>query len=356
MKTGSVRWVSVAALGLAMLAGVSRTATAKPAKGELQIYFIDVEGGQATLFVAPDHHSLLVDTGWPGNNGRDAERIVAAARQAGLQRIDTVLLTHYHMDHVGGVPQLLARIQVGTFLDHGPNRELDGGITQHGYDLYQHALQTGSAKHGTVTVGGPLPAPGFEATVISADGKLLDHALPGAGEQNSYCASSEKRPADQTENSRSLGILLHFGKLSILDLGDLTWDKEMELMCPVNKLGHVDLLVVSHHGWNQSSSPALIDAISPRVAVMDNGATKGGSSPTLENFKKVHGLEQLWQLHYSEEGGKPLNVDEQYIANVKAPTKTDADAGNYFKLTADRSGSMTVMNSRTGESKSYAGQ
>ena len=348
-----MRWC---VLGLALLGIAGMTATAKAPKGELQIYFIDVEGGQATLFVAPDHHSLLVDTGWPGSNGRDADRIVAAAHQAGLQRIDTVLLTHYHADHVGGVPQLLARIQVGTFLDHGPNREQDGGITEHGYDLYQKSLQTGSAKHVTVAAGEPLPAAGFDGVVISADGKLLDHPLPGAGQQDTYCASSEKRPADQTENARSLGFLLHFGKLSILDLGDLTWDKEMELMCPVNRIGHVDLLVVSHHGWNQSSSPALIDAIAPRVAIMDNGATKGGSTPTLETFQKAPGLQQLWQLHYSEEGGTTHNVDAQYIANTTAPTKTAADAGNYLKVVADRSGSMTVFNSRTGASKTYAGQ
>ncbi len=351
------RWVrGVGAMMLmAMLAG-SVAIQAKSPKGELQIYFIDVEGGQATLFVAPDHHSLLIDTGWPASNGRDADRIVAAARQAGLQKIDTVLLTHFHDDHVGGVPQLLARIQVGTFIDHGPNRELDGGITEHGYELYQHALATGTSKHLTATPGEALPLPGFDATVISADGNLIDKPVAGAGQVNPYCATSEKRPDDHTENSRSVGTLLRFGKLKILDLGDLTWDKEMQLMCPVNKLGHIDLLVVSHHGWYQSSSPALIDAIAAQVAIMDNGAQKGGSIPTLETFHKAPGLQQLYELHYSEEGGSAHNVDPQYIANVDAPTKTAADAGNYFKVTADRSGAFTVFNSRTGTTKDYAAQ
>ena len=350
MRTSIFR-IAIVTAGL--LGGVLTATAAKVPKGPMQIFFIDVEGGQATLFVSPDRHSLLVDTGWPGNNGRDADRIVAAARLAGLARIDTVLLTHYHDDHVGGVPQLVARIQVGTFIDHGPNRELDGGITQHGYDLYQQALASGSSKHLTATVGEQLPVAGFDATVISVDGNLIDHALPGAGEANQYCAATETRPADQTENSRSLGILLRFGKLKILDLGDLTWDKEMQLMCPVNKLGHVDLLVVSHHGWYQSSSPALVDAIAPEIAVMDNGATKGGSTPTLDTIRKSPGLLALWQLHYSEEGGPAHNTDAQYIANVTGPTKTAADAGNYLVVDAERNGSMKVFNSRTGASTTY---
>ena len=184
-------------------AGVRSSVAARhDAKGELQIYFIDVEGGQSTLFVSPDHHSLLIDTGWPGREGRDADRIVAAAHHAGLARIDTVLLTHYHDDHVGGVPQLLARIPVGQFIDHGPNRELDGGVTQHGYDLYQQALASGKMSHITATPGEKLPLAGFDATVISADGKLIPQPLPGGGEANQYCAKSEKRPADQTENAR----------------------------------------------------------------------------------------------------------------------------------------------------------
>jgi competence protein ComEC len=316
--------------------------------GKLQVYFVDVEGGQSTLFVTPTGQSLLIDTGWPGNNGRDADRIVAAAKKADISKIDYVLLTHFHTDHVGGVPQLVERIPVGTFIDHGPNRETGDGSTVQGYEAYQKVLATGKYKHIVLKPGDPLPVQGLKAIVISADGNLIDHALPGGGEANTYCKESETRAADQTENARSLGVLLTFGKLRILDLGDLTWDKEMQLMCPVNKLGRVDILVVSHHGWYQSSSPALIDAIHPQIAIMDNGANKGGSKPTLENFKKVPGLETLWQLHYSEEGGQADNTDDVLIAN---PHGVD---GNYLELTATLAGSFTVLNSRTGDTKSYS--
>jgi beta-lactamase superfamily II metal-dependent hydrolase len=332
---------------LALLLTLASTAIAV-AQAPLNIYFIDVEGGQSTLFVTPTGESLLIDTGWPGNNNRDADRIVAAAHQAGLSKIDFVLITHYHVDHAGGIPQLVAKIPVGTFLDHGPNRELDHGITEKDYADYQQVLATGDYKHLTLHPGEHLPIPGLDALVVSSDGAVLDHPLPGAGQPNPYCAASEIRPDDQTENARSLGIEITFGKLRILDLGDLTWDKERALMCPDNKLGHVDILVVSHHGWYQSSSPALVDAITPRVAIMDNGATKGGSTPTLQTIRKIPGLETLWQLHYSEEGGPANNTPDKYIANPQGP-----DAGNPIVVKAYANGTFSVTNPRTNDTQRY---
>ena len=322
-------------------------AQGRPAGGKLHIDFIDVEGGQATLFVTPEGQSLLVDTGWPGNNGRDADRIAAAAKKAGLSKIDYVLITHYHEDHAGGIPQLVARIPVGTFLDHGPNRELDKGITEKDYAEYQAVLAKGQSKVIHEIPGNVLPIKGMTATVISADGKLIDKPLSG-GEANSYCKGTPAPAADQTENSRSLGIAIQFGKLRLLDLGDLTRDKEMQLACPINKLGKVDIYIVSHHGWEQSSIAPFVDALHARVAIMDNGEVKGGSTPVLKTIKAAPGLETLWQVHYSKEGGDANNTSPEYIANLLGN-----DAGNGLELSASKDGSFDVTNSRTGVTKHY---
>jgi beta-lactamase superfamily II metal-dependent hydrolase len=328
-----------------LIASVPLRAADKP----LRVYFADVEGGQATLFVAPTGQSLLIDTGWPGNDNRDAKRIVALAKDAGVAKIDYVLLTHYHEDHAGGVAQLAAMIPIGEFIDHGPNRETGDPSPVKWYEAYQQELARGHEKHNTLKPGDKLPVKGIESVVVSADGNVIAKPLPEGGLQNHACVGHDHLPEDQTENARSLGTIFTFGKLRILDLGDLTMDKEMELMCPVNKLGHVDVYIVSHHGWKQSGSPALVDGIRPRVAIMDNGAKKGGSPSSWDVIHHSPGLEDLWQLHYSEEGGEAHNVPAALIANPSGP-----DQGNYLKLTAWRDGRFEVFNSRTGETKKYA--
>ncbi|WP_245632618.1 ComEC/Rec2 family competence protein [Edaphobacter aggregans] len=337
---------TIAVAGL--LAGTSGwMQSPKGGGGKLKVYFVDVEGGQATLFVTPAGQALLIDTGWAGNDGRDADRIVAAAKDAGIKKIDYVLITHYHDDHVGGVPQLLDRMPVGAFIDHGPNRE-EGGAAEKNYATYEKTLAAAKAKRIRAKPGDVLPIVGMKATVVSADGKLIESALEGGGEANQYCKDTETRPADPTENARSVGVAITFGKLKVLDLGDLTWAKEMELMCPVNRLGKVDVYIVSHHGWNQSSSPALVQAIKARVAIMDNGAKKGGSPSVIETVQRALGLETLWQLHFSEESGEDDNTADEYIANLERPGD-----GNFIELVGSGDGSFDVENSRTGRVKHY---
>ncbi len=338
----------VAFLGVVLFA-LSGSCQAAPPGKSLEVYFVDVEGGQATLFVAPKGQSLLIDTGWPDNAGRDAERIAATAKKAGLSKIDFVLLTHYHMDHAGGVPQLVAKIPVGEFIDHGPNREPGNGATEQAWEEYQKVVSNQNVKRIIAKVGDVLPIEGIHMEVVSSDGVLLQEPLRGAGMENPACAKTEKRPADQTENARSLGTMITFGKVRILDLGDLTWDKELELVCPVNKLGPVDVFIVSHHGWSQSNSPALLAAISPRIAIMDNGANKGGSPSSWDIIKNSPKLEDLWQIHFSNEGGVAHNSANPLIANLPGP-----DAGNYLKLSVWPDGALEVYNSRTQTAKHYA--
>ncbi|HEV2577315.1 MAG TPA: MBL fold metallo-hydrolase [Acidobacteriaceae bacterium] len=330
---------------LAIVTSLSAAAQQKT----LDIYFIDVEGGQSTLFVTPQHESLLIDTGWPGHDSRDAKRIVAAAKLAGLSKLDYVIITHYHDDHVGGVPQLLALMPVGTFIDHGDLYERCPACVS-GFNAYMEAIRSGRAKRMTVSAGQTLPLRDLSAQVLSSNGEVITNPLPGAGAANSFCDKSEIRPTDTTENSHSVGVLLRFGRFSATDLGDLTWDKERSLMCPVNRIGTVSLLIVSHHGWYQSSSPAYVDAIQPEVAIMDNGAKKGGSLPTVKQINAVPGLSAMWQLHRSEEAGQ-YNVPDERIANLNGDDASDA--GNYLKVSASKDGSFTVFNSRTGKTVAY---
>jgi beta-lactamase superfamily II metal-dependent hydrolase len=318
----------------------------------LQVYFVDVEGGQSTLFVAPDGESLLVDTGSAGATARDATRIAAMCKQAGVTKIDNLVVTHYHSDHVGGLPQLVGMVPVGRFIDHGINRESEavqgGGATVAGWTAYQKVLADGHAEHLVVKPGDVLPVKAMRVEVVSGDGEVIARPLAAGGEANAACAASPLKEVENTENDRSLGMVITFGKLRILDLGDLTWAKERPLMCPVNKLGKVDVYIVSHHGLINSGSPALVDAIAPRVAIMDNGTHKGGAPTTFETIEGSSRLKDLWQLHTAEGSDAKHNVAESHIANLPGP-----DAGNYLKLTARMDGSFSVTNGRTGESVEY---
>lgn len=349
-----MKWFGVTALLVSMSVaagaqGAQGTATAsgRPV-GALQIYFIDVEGGQSTLFVGPDGESLLVDTGWAGFNGRDADRIVAACKAAGVTKIDNLLITHYHTDHVGGVPQLVAKIPVGRFIDHGVNRE-DEKATAAGWNAYQKVLQEGHAEHLVVKPGDVLPLKSFHAEIVSADGQLISKPLPGAGEKNAACDASPTKPLEKTENDRSIGTMITFGRLRILDLGDLTWGEERPLMCPTDKLGKVDIYIVSHHGMDRSGSPALVDAIAPRLVIMDNGGHKGGAATTFDTIEGSSRVKDLWQLHTAEANDAKHNTTEAHIANLPGP-----DAGNYLKVTARRDGTYSVTNSRTSETVEYS--
>lgn len=311
----------------------------------LEIYFIDVEGGQATLIRTPAGESMLVDAGWPGFNGRDAGRIAAAAKLAGIRQIDYMLMTHYHLDHVGGIPPLLERIPVATFVDHGPNTET-GKSADALSAAYQEVLAKG--KRLVVKPGDRIPLKGVDVEVVVAGGEKISSPLKGPGAANPFCEGAQLKAEDKTENGRSVGFLLTYGRFRFIDLADLTWNKELDLMCPANPIGRVDVYLVNHHGMDISNAPALVHALMPRVAILNNGAKKGGAPAAWQVIRSSPGLEDFWQLHYSLPGGQQNNSPEQFIANPEASCQ-----GHWLKLEAASNGAFTVTNSRNNFTKSY---
>ncbi len=313
--------------------------------GTLDVYFIDVEGGQATLIVTPAGESMLVDTGWAGFGGRDAERIASVAKAAGVSELDYLLITHYHLDHVGGAPELVELLPAKTFVDHGPSVET-GGRAAELFARYQAIRRQG--KHLLVRPGDTVPLKGVEVRILASAGEVLRSPLGGAGGDNPLCRDEKRRDDDPSENARSVGFLLTYGKFRFLNLGDLTWNKELDLVCPVNRIGVVDVYLTTHHGMNLSGPAALVHAIRPRVAIMNNGARKGGTPEALRIVRSAPGLEDLWQLHYSLAADKNLNAPEAFIANLE-----ENCLGDWLKLSASADGSFVVTNGRNGFSKSY---
>lgn len=343
---------------LYVIAALLFASAAFPQHKPLQVYSIDVEGGQATLVVSPSGESLLIDTGWSDFSGRDADRIVAAAKAAGISQLNYLLITHYHRDHVGGVPQLAQRMKIGTFVDHGPNQE-DSDVTREDYAAYEKVLP--GHKHHVVKPGDHIKIKGIKVQVLTAAGDHIAKHLQGAGQPNPNCASEPKLEADQSENARSLGVMITYGKFRMLDLGDLTKDKELELACPNNLIGTVSLFIVTHHGSNQSNTKALVSAIHPEAAIMNNGAHKGAStdawrivhdvvdSQVSRGNVRIIGQEHLWQLHHADDNPQGDNVEADFIAN---PQET-SDGGYELKALANPDGTFLIINTRNELRKSY---
>ncbi|MES1257445.1 MAG: MBL fold metallo-hydrolase [Acidobacteriota bacterium] len=309
----------------------------------LDIYWVDVEGGAATLMVTPSGESFLVDAGNPGD--RDARRIFdVATKQAGLKKIDYLFITHFHGDHVGGVPALAKLITIGHFYDHGESVEQGRGASA--WDAYRPLAE---GRRSVVKAGDMLPLKGMKVEVVAAAGKVLAKPLPGGG-PNALCGAAQQKPADMSENGQSAGILLTYGKFKFLDLGDLTWDREMELACPDNKIGTVTLVQATHHGFfhDFSGAPALYNALKPEVVVVNNGARKGLQPSAYELISGIPGLEAVWQVHLAVDSDKAHNTAEQRIANNEPE-----DQGHWLKASVAKDGSFTIANSRNEFSEKY---
>jgi len=333
--------VALAAFALAIGASAAKT---------LDIYFIDVEGGQSTLIVTPAGESLLVDSGWAGNDGRDSSRILAAARAAGLTRIDYLLTTHFHTDHDGGVIELASKIPIGTFIDHGSVTSPgtgDPGTQLRAFEAY--AAVRAKSQHLEPKPGDRLPLKGVEAIIVSSDRATMAKPLAGAGQSNATCTPSAPDAEEPFENPRSTGIRLRYGRFRFIDVGDLTGQPLFALFCPRNLLGAADVYLVPHHGGRDVTHPAYVAAIRPRVAVMNNGATKGGAAEAfamLHRAQSAGQLQDVWQIDRSRTAGAE-NFPDDRIANL------DDSTGHGLKVSANEDGSFAVTNQRTGISQTY---
>jgi competence protein ComEC len=358
---------------LSLLAIAALTAAQTRASKTLDIYLVDVEGGNATLFASPSGESLLIDTGNGGAAAaRDVDRIMAAAKDAGLQQIDHLITTHWHGDHFGGMAELANRIPIREFIDHGSNVQPTPATDEFLQKTYP-ALY-GKAKHTVVKPGDKIPVTGLDIRVVASAGEVLKTSLPGAGKANPYCADFKPQDVDRSENAQSVGSHITFGKFRALHLGDLTVNKEFDLMCPSNRLGTVDLFVVTHHGQPVSNAAVLVHAIQSRVAIMNNGTRKGGQPDAMRIIHSAPGLEDLWQLHFSLLSGQEYTVPGVFIANTideqpaampitampppqpgpnTPPPPTHNGPAHWIKVSAQQDGTFTVTNSRNGFSKTY---
>jgi competence protein ComEC len=334
------------------VAGLSLGQTVIWAANPLQIYFVDVEGGGATLIVAPSGESMLVDSGnAPPNAERDTKRIYAATQLAGLKKVDYLFTTHYDTDHAGGLPTLAKMIRIDKFVDHG---DMDAAWTQnpHFEDRWKDYLAASSGRRTIVKPGDTVPLKGVKVQVVSSNGEVLTKPINGGG-PNQYCQGAEQKEPDKTENSRVAGLLLTYGKFSFFDAGDLTWDKEMALSCPVNKLGRVTLYQATHHGFYHamSGAPAHVWGMQPQVVVVNNGPRKGlENKAAWDEISKIQGLEGVWQGHLSLLNDKDHNTREDMIANLEP---SDQCQGHWIKVIVESNGKYTVTNGRNGFSLNY---
>ena len=281
----------------------------------------------------------------------------------------TILLPR---DHFGGMAELAKRIPIRHFIDHGPTIQPTPAFDEFLTKIYPQLYA--KAKHTVAKPGDKISIAGLDVQVVTSAGETIKAALPGAGAPNPYCASF--KPGDKNdEDMMSVGVIITFGKFRTIHLGDLTKNKEFELMCPNNRIGTVDLFLGLHHGQDSSNSEVMIHATRPRVAIMNDGTRKGGQPDVMKVLHSSPGLEDLWQIHFSQLSGQEYTVPGMFIANLldeplaampvspiapppPGPSAPPAPAHNgpayWIKVTAQMDGTFTVTNARNGFAKTYA--
>lgn len=371
-----------------LVMGAMALALAVPAVAKddaLHAVSVDVEGGGGTLFVTPEGTSLLIDTGWPTGAGvlpspdgaqNSADRIVAAAKKLGVKKIDYVLITHYHMDHAGGVSDLVKRIPVGTFIDHGPNAEhvapgevvpsdLKGGTPDDLYPKYLAAIK--GHPHIVAKPGQVIAMGSMTDTIVASNGVAMSKPLAGAGVKNPACDTAQALSTKEVggiENTQSVASVISYGKVKIAMFGDLSWAVEHALSCPVTRLGHVQVLIATQHGSKISSNPASIADMRPDIAVIGMGGKKGGDAEPIQRIQASPGLMALWQTHENFADPARGASDKNMVANLdplpaevakysKLMFTAPPDMGHAIHLDVYKDGKVIVTNDRNGFSKTY---
>jgi len=355
---------------LTLVLSASFAAAQTKAPKSLEIYVVDVEGGNAVLFVAPSGESILVDTGNGGDGAvRDAGRIMAAIKDAGVKQIDHLIITHYHNDHIGGLAELASHISIKEFIDHGANTQPGPNIDpvlQRYSELYSHA------KHTVARPGDKIAIAGLDWRIVASDGEVLKTSLPGAGAPNPYCAGFKAVDVPKTEDDHSVGSFITFGKFRTVILGDLTLNRQFDLMCPNNRLGSVDLDLLARHG--NVNSELLVYPLHQRAAIMNDGTRKGAPPEAMKVLFNSPKPLDIWQMHFSLLSGQEYTVPGMFIANTfdepltampvapvalppqgqqAPPAPQHNGAAYYFKVSALPDGTFTVTNTRNGFSKTY---
>jgi len=313
----------------------------------LDIYWVDVEGGAATLIVTPAQESILMDAGWDRDDERDAKRIQDAMEDANIDHIDYFITSHYHRDHVDGLPAIASRVPIGRFIDHGDSVEQDRPNGSASWNAY---LSVADGKRRTIAPGDKLPLDGIEFSFVTARRQTIESPFSPTV-NNPHCQSASPGDDLQGENASSVGYLLSLGAFQFLNLGDVTPNIQHELACPENRLGVVDLYQIPHHGMRNALSAALTWAVQPKVAVINNGPHKGGGPDSYEIIEDIEGLEDIWMMHRALDTDDAHNTSERLTAN-----KTDEDdcEGYWIRAMVHPDGrSYVMMNGRTGLSRSY---
>ena len=308
--------LAIFALSTALCSQIASAQTAKP----MTMYFIDTEGGHSTLYISPTGQSILEDTGFTGD--RDHAHVMAALADAGIKELDYLVVTHYHVDHIGGVESLAGAIPIKHFVDHGPSVEEREQVANF-QAMYKGLYEKVPGSHMVVKPGDKLPFGSVNVEVVTSAGEAIKKPMagaPGAGKPNPECANFKKIIDDRTpENSQSVGLVYSYGKFRTINLGDWVYNDDPKMMCPNNPIGTVDLYLTSNHGSDQSASAVLVHALEPRVAIFDNGSRKGGAAQSFDILHTSPGLQDIWQLHYSVPAGLENNSAGAFIANVEEP-------------------------------------